>query len=290
MNISRQVCFLMAGAGIFLFGCRNSASTPGVQAQTVQAGSQPSEAELVDGFRRTHDARDLPGISKLFCWDGVTAEMRKITEDRVQEMFDEKIVSIKLTDEHPKGRSNLFTRNGVTYGLNLPVVKELVSQTESSGTNDYPVGVKDGQYVIALMAPVSNSGAAPATAPTSENGQASSAADVGQPAVVPAKTDLTVRLMDVVSVKTIDNGGTFSATFKDAVQVGGATAIPAGTIAQGAVTKEKSYGPEMTLTSVTVNGKSYKVKTAAISFNEQISFPVGSEHTFHLTAALDLTK
>lgn len=40
--------------------------------------------------------------------------------------FEEKIVSIKMTSEHPAGRVNEFTKDGITYAFNLPAKSELV--------------------------------------------------------------------------------------------------------------------------------------------------------------------
>ncbi len=277
---------------VCLCSCRNTQSTQA-------ADAQPSQSELIGGYRQAHDRRDLQAMLKLFCWDGVTPELRQITEDGVKEMFDEKILSIKITDEHPKGRTNQYIRNGVTYGLNLPVVKELVLQTPSSSPNDtpmssyYPVGIKDGHYVIALMAPAPNARATSpeaSPAPRSESAEPPGIVNAGQLVVVPAKTPLTVRLKQVVSVKSIDSGGTFSAIVSDPVQVNGVTAIPAGATAQGIVTKHKDYSPEMTLTSVAVNGKSHPLRTVSISFNDQISYPLGSELSFDLVLPLELTQ
>jgi hypothetical protein len=101
---------------------------------------------------------------------------------------------------------------------------------------------------------------------------------------------LTVRLKQVVGVKTITAGGTFSAIFSDPVQVDSVTVIPAGATAEGIVSKSGEYSPQMKLTSVIVNGKPHSVTTESISFNEQISFPAGSEVSFHLVWPMEVTR
>ena len=96
-------------------------------------------------------------MRKLFCWDGATPEVRESTE-RNSYAFEEKIASIKITSEHPAGRVNEFTKDGITYAFNLAATSELVVELEpltrgASNTNYYPVGFKDGHYLITLMAP-----------------------------------------------------------------------------------------------------------------------------------------
>ena len=63
-----------------------------------------------------------------------------------------------MTSEHPAGRMNELTKDGITCAFNLPVTSELVAELEpqtkgASNTNYYPVGFKDGHYLITLMAP-----------------------------------------------------------------------------------------------------------------------------------------
>jgi len=293
MKISRQLCRSMMAMTVFLW---SSATTKSEQA----TNAQPSQSELIDGYRQAHDRRDLQAMLKLFCWDGVTPELKKVTEDWAKEMFEEKVLSIKMTTEDPKGRMNRYIKNGVSYGLNLPVMAELVVETPSlpkaaPEKSYYAVGIKDGHYLIALMAPVPNTAAQRPTnlaGPISQpldSAKALSIADAGQRAVVPAKTALTVRLKQAVGMKTIATGGTFSATLSDPVLVSGVTVIPAGANAEGTVSKSGEYSPKMTLNSVIVNGKPHSVTTASITFNEQISFPAGSEVSFHLVRQMEVT-
>ena len=196
--------------------------------------AHPSESELIDTYRRAHDTRDLQAMLKLFCWDGVTPEIRKVMETRIKEMFEETLLSIRTTTEHPKGRMNRYIKNGVSYGLNLPVVSELVVETPSlpkaaPEKSYYPVGIKNGRYLISLMAPVANTAAqrltdsAGPTSQASESAKTVSIPDAGRHEVVPAKTALTVRLKQAVGMKTIATRGTFSANFSEAVQVNGVT-------------------------------------------------------------------
>ena len=286
MKKSGQICCSMM-ATICLLGCANTLSAQAPNAQLL-------ESEVIDAYRQAHDRRDLQAMGRLFCWDRVTPELKKVTEDGVKEMFEDKILSIRMTDEHPSGRMNQYIKNGLTYGLNLPVLRELVVETPSLPkaapvSSYYPVGLKDGHYLISLMAPVPNT---KAQTPANSAGPASQATEreaapignAGPQPVVPAKTPLTVRLEHELGVKTVT--GTFSAIFSRPVQVDGVTVIPAGATAQGVVTRTGEYSPQMTLTALIVNGKPHSVTTVAITFNEQISFPAGSEFTFHLVRPL----
>lgn len=90
-----------------------------------------------------------------------------------------------------------------------------------------------------------------------------------QPVVVPAGTTLTVRVGQTLSSKTSQTGDTFLATLAQPVNVGGATAIPAGSTVSGTVVTAKTKGKikgegELTLalTSITVRGNPYKIHTA----------------------------
>jgi hypothetical protein len=287
MGILRLVFAVVAGA--LLVGCAKTQSSP--------TAAQPSQTELIEAFRQAHDRRNVQAMLNLFCWDGVTPELRKLTEDSVKTSFEDKIVSIKMTSEHPKGRMNEYIRNGMTYGFNLPVVMELVVDSPSlpnsgSSSDYYPVGIRNGKYLIALMAPIKNAAVQGTVAPPSqaaEDGK-SAATTNGEPVLVPAKTPFTVRLKQRVGVELLKTGGAFSAVFSDSVQVKGVIAIPAGANAQGLVTRTGKYSPQMTLTSVTVNGTPYKVTTTSIIFNEQVAYPAGSEATFDLVWPLDLRK
>jgi hypothetical protein len=273
----------------------------------VYAGKQPTFSadtlgtEFAAAFRQAHEQHDLEAMRKLFCWDRVTPEFRKATEDELRGDFDNKIVSIKVTTEHPRGRPDVFVRNGVTYRFNLRVVAELVvenpplSKDAFNGTY-YPLGIRDGRYLIAQMAPVEDSETQAKPAPSGPPGQGGKSSQPGKaregarPTVVPAGTVLMVRLGEDVGLKTIKAGGTFSASVDQAVVVGGVTAIPAGSRVQGMVTKTGDYSPDATLTSVSVNGRPRKISTGNMTFNDAVVFPAGSEMKFELVFPLKLAE
>lgn len=274
-----------------LVGCRSKESKPSGNA---------SASEFIEAFRQAHDHGDLEALSRLVCWDRVPPEMKKLSEESLKLFFDDRVVDIKLTTEHPEGRPSEYVRNGVTYGFNLPVVAELVVQNpplakEAFSGSYYPLAVKDGRYCIAQMAPVKNGEPQQPLSPSNPaqqviSSQASSVSDAAQPGVVPAKTVLFVRLGEDVGLKTIKAGGNFSATVVRPVVVDGATLIPAGSVVQGVVAKKAGYSPDATLTSVTLNGISRKISTGNVTFNEEVVFPAGSQMTFEVLFPLKLNK
>jgi hypothetical protein len=268
-----------------------------------QDNAGPSQTEFVAAYRRAHDARDVDAMHKLYCWDGVTAEIKNITEQYAYN-FEDKIIDIKLTSEDPKDRPNQYGKEGVTYGFNLPIVLELLVEYPAPtkgahNTNYYPLGLKDGHYLIAVMLPkqgvaqiaantvATASRAAKPRAPA-HTGQTSAS---GDSVVVPGETRLTVRLTQPVGEGPVGiASGAFSATLAESVEVNGVTIIPAGAMVQGTVTKEGDYSPQLALNSVTVNGTVRRIETTAITFNQRIQYPAGTELSFKLIRPLNLQK
>ena len=267
----------------------------------TQDNAGPSQSDFIAAYRRAHEARDVSAMRTLYCWDGVSPEIKDITE-RYAYDFEDTTVDIKLTSEHPKDRPNQYAKDGVTYGFNLPIVLELVVEypapTQGAhNTNDYPVGVKDGHYLIGFMVPkqsvapvAANAVAAPnrAAKAHTRTGQTSAS---GQSIVVPGETALTVRLTQSVGERLVGiGGGAFSATLAESVAVNGVTIIPVGAVVQGIVTKESDYSPQLALSSVTVNGTVRRIETTTITFNQRIEYPAGTELSFKLIRPLNLQK
>jgi len=276
-------------ATALLLGCTSKQSTP---------SAKISGDEFIATFRQAHDHRDLEAISNLVCWDRVTPELRKLTEDNLRTTFDDKIVNVKLTTEHPPGRPDVYERNGIIYRFNLPVIAELVVENppltkDAFNGSYYPLAMKDGRYCIAQMAPVGSEAQKPLASSNSADqatqpSEAGKTGETAQPAVVPAKTVLVVRLGEEVGLKTVKAGGKFSASVAQPVMLDGVIVIPAGSPVQGIVTKEGDYSPDATLISVTMNGTSHKISTGHVTFNEEVVFPAGSLMEFELQFPLEL--
>lgn len=91
-------------------------------------------------------------------------------------------------------------------------------------------------------------------------------------------------------MKTTKAGGNFSAAVAEPVVVDGVTVIPVGSPVQGVVAKKGEYSPDVTLTSLKLNGTSHKISTGYVSFNEGVVFPAGSEMKFEFVFPLKLNE
>ncbi len=92
-----------------------------------------------------------------------------------------------------------------------------------------------------------------------------------QPIVVPAGTALTIKLGQALGSKSSQTGQTFLATLAQPVTVQGRAAIPAGSTVSGTVVSAKAKGKikgegelVLALTSITVKGLNYNIKTATL--------------------------
>ena len=107
---------------------------------------------------------------------------------------------------------------------------------------------------------------------------------------IPATTTLTVKLDQVVSARTVKSGEGFTITFSEPVMVDGVVVIPAGAPGAGFVNRNSRNGTEMELNSVFVNGKSYRVSTSPIPFNQKASLRPGTKFTFDLVLSLNVVE
>jgi hypothetical protein len=97
-----------------------------------------------------------------------------------------------------------------------------------------------------------------------------------EPLIVPARTELTVRLGSAVGSKLSQPGETFTGTVTRDVMVGDAVAIPRDTQVTGTVVDAKPLGRfkggallEVRLDSINVNGSNLRVRAAAKTFTEK---------------------
>jgi hypothetical protein len=142
-------------ASTVLVGCAKTQS---------KSNEKPSQQDLMEAYRQAHDHDDMQAMMNLFCWDRVTPDVKKQTEDVERGAFALKILEVKLTTEGPVERMKAlsYERNGTAYRFNLPVVAALAIyfpplSPGSESVSYYAVGTKDGRYLIALMAPVERS-------------------------------------------------------------------------------------------------------------------------------------
>ena len=117
------------------------------------------------------------------------------------------------------------------------------------------------------------------TTPATSSPGASSAASSGakapaaaETASIPAGEHIVIRLGNTLSSKGNNPGDTFSGTVAQPISANGKVIVPKGAEATGTVADAKPLGRfkggavlRIVLDSITVNGKTYKVETAAVS-------------------------
>ena len=79
-------------------------------------------------------------------------------------------------------------------------------------------------------------------------------------------------------------------TFSEPVKVDGMIVIPAGATGAGLVNRNLQSGAQMELNSVFVNGRSYRVTTSPITFNQKGSIRAGTKFTFDLMLSLSVAE
>lgn len=107
---------------------------------------------------------------------------------------------------------------------------------------------------------------------------------------IPATTQLSVKLDQVVSARTVKSGDGFTVTFSEPVRVDGTVVIPSGAAGAGFVSSNSQNGTEMELNSVFVNGRSYRVTTSPIPFNPKSTLRAGTKFTFDLMLSLKVVE
>lgn len=105
-----------------------------------------------------------------------------------------------------------------------------------------------------------------------ENPSAARTTPAPEFATVPAGEHIIIRLGETLSSKRNNSGDNFSGTVAEPVSANGKVVIPEGATAAGTVADAKPLGRfkggallRIVLDSITVNGKTYKVETEAVS-------------------------
>jgi hypothetical protein len=97
-----------------------------------------------------------------------------------------------------------------------------------------------------------------------------------QPIVIPAGSVLTIRTGQALGSKISQTGQTFLATLAQPLSVGGRVALPVGSTVSGNVVTAKAKGKikgegqlDLTLTSISVGGHTYKIRTNVLGGTEK---------------------
>lgn len=181
----------------------------------------------------------------------------------------------------------------VLISCGKPSTQQPAQQTnQSSQTSNQPEGAQSAQPPVQQQTPSQvqqNTGTTPAPQPglrqgskaraKTEEGSAPNAAakpSASTPVALPTGTVLTVRMGESLSSKTSQAGQKFTATVAEPVEVDGTTVIPKGADASGHVTTAVPKGRfkgeaklGIVLDTITINGKTYDLKTASVLRREQ---------------------
>jgi hypothetical protein len=165
---------------------------------------------------------------------------------------------------------NVAAKDGkvtLTGNVSSPAAQQKLEQIAreepgAAGVDDQTAVQPDAQAAQAAQPP--QAAPAPVEAPKPE------------PIVVPAGTVLTVITGQSLSSKTSTAGQAFIATLAQPVGAGGRTALPKGSTVSGTVVTAKAKGKikgegqlDLVLTSISVRGRTYPIKTNLLSSTEK---------------------
>lgn len=143
---------------------------------------------------------------------------------------------------------------------NQPATDNTTTQANNMANNAPPAGQNQNPSTMSQQSPPQNNMKAeqPAAPPPPP-----------PPLVVPAGTNLVVRMGNTIDTKTANAGDTFTGTLAHAVAVGDDIAIPSGAGVSGTVVESKSPGKfkgegtlAVSLTTVDVNGVPTSIQTS----------------------------
>jgi hypothetical protein len=125
--------------------------------------------------------------------------------------------------------------------------------------------------VVTLAACSSNPSPTDANSAAGSSPAASASKSAPPAIVIPAGTELTVRLESAVGSKTSNEGDPFEASVAEPVEAGGKVVIPKGASASGVVTQAHAAGKfkggatlGLVLKSITIDGQPYAVQTSSV--------------------------
>jgi hypothetical protein len=174
---------------------------------------------------------------------------------------------VSVDPETKDSQVNVTAKDGkvtLTGNASSPAAQQKLEQIAreepgAAGVDDQTTLQPEGQAMQAAQAPP-----APVEAPKPE------------PIVVPAGTVLTVITGQALGSKTSTTGQAFIATLAQPVGAGGRTALPKGATVSGTVVTAKAKGKikgegqlDLMLTSISVRGHTYPIKTNLLSSTEK---------------------
>ncbi len=145
-----------------MLGCIASTARPGDARElnpqsSADQGGAPTAAELVNRFRRAHDARSLDDLRRLVYWGHATEELRRSFERAASADFGKTIASAAI-ESIASGEVFQYSQGGTTFRPTLPPTGRLKIAFASSGpvrneTTEYLVGRSNGAYYLVVAEP-----------------------------------------------------------------------------------------------------------------------------------------
>ena len=148
---------------VVLAGCAppptKSAPSPQASASAsarVSATGDPQGVFLA-AFREASEHKDLQQMLKLYCWEGVDAEMRDTVRGNVQDELRQPIADIEIVAAEP-GKYGPRDEGGIRWKPNLNVVSVLKVRYKPAPSGSglsvseakHTVGQQGGQYKITV--------------------------------------------------------------------------------------------------------------------------------------------
>jgi hypothetical protein len=177
---SRKTKYLVIGIALLLivgttahFALNNQAPaaqapsvTPSQVARAAQKAGTPTLDDLAKTLQDAYRAKDIDAVLALFYMAGVDDATKASLIKNIQADFQNTVDSVELVEP---AANNLYqyTRDGITYGVNLPVIKEtkvkFAKNASGITSTSFYVGVHDGTYYLVTAAPVSSAKATSAS-------------------------------------------------------------------------------------------------------------------------------
>ena len=125
----------------------------------ICCGASPQEEDtFLTVVREAYVTKNKEAIIALICWDRVTEKHRAIVPKALDYSLSRTIKSMEYRPVDST-ESHSYTKDGITYGPNLPVMKRIeIVYEDAPGqaklTSSLYVGEKDGKLMIVNLAPV----------------------------------------------------------------------------------------------------------------------------------------
>jgi hypothetical protein len=129
---------------------------PGPPGQPAAASpsDDAAQAGLIAAYRAAHDKKDVEAMLKLYCFDGVSDDMRQTIRENVEDELRHPIASVSIEPVAP-GTHGPTVEGGVHWRPSLEVIAQLIANFDTSKARPgelatqqvkHSIGKKQGTY------------------------------------------------------------------------------------------------------------------------------------------------